>query len=184
MVNKVLKNTKNSYGLISRLLHWIIAFFIIGQISVGFYMTSLSVAPEKYKLYGNHKAFGVCILIIVTIRLIWKLLNKAVLPPAGLPKIIVLTAKAAHLLLYFCMFVMPISGVMMSRFSGFAVNVFNLFTIPALSKNTEFAGLFYKLHAITAWCFVVLIIAHILAALYHHFIRKDEVLKRIITQIH
>lgn len=79
------------------------------------------------------------------------------------------------------MFLMPISGVLMSILGGHEVNIFGLFTIPAAEeKNTSLAGFFYNLHGISAFSFVGLIALHIAAGLYHHFILKDNILKRMI----
>jgi cytochrome b561 len=179
----MLKNTENSYGLIARLLHWIIAFSIIGLISVGFFMSSMENSPEKAELYGIHKAFGVIVLSLIVLRIIWRFSNKTVLPADGLPNIIKLAAKSGHFLLYIFMLIMPISGIMMSRLMGYDVSVFGLFTIPALTKDEVLAGFFYKIHTTAIWGFVVIIILHVGAAFYHHFIRKDNTLLRMLRKV-
>jgi len=177
----MLKNTENSYGTIAKLFHWIIAIAIISLITVGFIMSSMDPSPDKYELYGMHKASGVMVLMLIILRLIWKFTNKAVLPPAGLPKILTLAAKAGHTTLYLFMLMMPISGVLMSRFGGHDINVFNMFVIPAVAeKNPQIAGFFHELHTIGIWAFIAVIVMHFGAALYHHFIRKDNVLMRMI----
>ncbi len=178
----MLRNTENSYGLIARILHWIIAFAIIGMISVGFFMSSMEPSPEKSELYGMHKAFGVTALSLIVLRIIWRLSNKVVLPLADLPNILKLAAKSGHFLLYVFMLIMPISGIMMSRFAGYDISVFGLFTIPALEKNEWLSGIFHTTHVTAVWGFVIIIIMHIGAAFYHHFIRKDKVLMRMIKQ--
>lgn len=177
----MLKNTENSYGSIAKILHWFIGLFIIGLIAVGFIMSSMDPAPEKFELYGMHKAFGVIVLCLVAIRILWRITNATVQAAEGVPPILQLAAKAGHLLLYIFMLVMPISGVLMSRFSGYPISVFEIFTIPAASeKSPELAKLFHATHGYAAWGFVILISVHILAALYHHFIRKDNTLVRMI----
>ena len=128
-----------------------------------------------------HKAFGVIVLCLVAIRILWRITNATVQAAEGVPPILQLAAKAGHLLLYIFMLVMPISGVLMSRFSGYPISVFEIFTIPAASeKSPELAKLFHATHGYAAWGFVILISVHILAALYHHFIRKDDTLVRMI----
>ncbi|MCF8493895.1 MAG: cytochrome b [Rickettsiaceae bacterium] len=178
----MLRNTENSYGLIARILHWVIAFSIIGLISVGFFMSSMEPSPEKFELYGMHKAFGVIVLSLVVLRIIWRLSNKVVLPLADLPNIMKLAAKLGHLLLYIFMLIMPISGVMMSRFGAHDIPVFGLFVIPGLEKNEELSTLFHTIHVTAIWGFIAMILMHIGAAFYHHFIRKDNVFVRIIKQ--
>jgi len=176
----MLRNTENSYGLIARILHWVIAFSIIGLISVGFLMSSMESSPEKFELYGTHKAFGVIVLSLIVFRIIWKLYDKGVLPPSDLPQIMKLAARSGHFLLYVFMLIMPISGVMMSRFAGYDISVFGLFVIPGLEKNEGLSTLFHTIHVTAIWGFIAVIIMHIGAAFYHHFIRKDNVLMRMI----
>ena len=177
----MLKNTENSYGSIAKILHWVIGLFIIGLIAVGFTMSSMDPSPEKFELYGMHKAFGVIVLCLIAIRILWRITNATVQATEGVPPILQLAAKAGHLLLYIFMLVMPISGVLMSRFSGYPISIFEIFTIPAASeKSPELAKLFHTTHGYAAWGFVILITVHILAALYHHFIRKDDTLVRMI----
>lgn len=179
----MLRNTENSYGLIARILHWVVAFSIIGLICVGFFMSSLESSPEKFELYGMHKAFGVTVLFLIVLRIIWRLSDKIVLPPSDLPHIMKLGAKSGHFLLYLFMLIMPISGVMMSRFGGYDIPVFGLFTISSLEKNKELATLSHTIHVTAIWGFIALIVLHIGAAFYHHFVRKDNVLIRMLKQI-
>jgi len=179
----MLKNTENSYGLIARILHWVISFSIIGLICVGFFMSSMESSPEKFELYGMHKAFGVIVLSLIVFRIIWRLCDNVVLPPSGLPQMIRLAAKSGHFLLYVFMLIMPISGIMMSRFGGHDIPVFGLFVIPAFEKKGELATIFHTIHVTAIWGFIAVIIMHIGAAFYHHFIRKDNVLMRMIKQL-
>ncbi|GAB4166612.1 MAG: cytochrome b [Rickettsiaceae bacterium] len=178
----MLKNTDNTYGLIARMFHWLIAIAIISLLIVGFNMTGMAQSPEKFELYGMHKASGMIVLTLVIMRILWRFSNKIVQLPADLPYAMKLGARAGHFLLYVFMLAMPISGAMMSLFSGFDIAIFNFFTIPAFEKNLGLAKFFHTLHGTVAWCFVVVIVLHICAAFYHHFIRKDNVLMRIIKQ--
>jgi cytochrome b561 len=76
---------------------------------------------------------------------------------------------------------MPISGILMSYFGGYDVSVFGLFIIPAaIDKFPQLAGLFHQIHVLGIWAFITVIVLHVGAALYHHFIRRDNVLMRMI----
>lgn len=177
----MLKNTENSYGLITKVLHWIVGLLIISMVIVGFTMTSMAPSPEKFELYKMHKAFGVITLFLVIIRILWRITNTYVQVAAGVSTTLRWAAKVIHLLLYILMLIMPISGVLMSRLSGYPISVFEIFTIPAASeKNPEFAKFFHDIHEYAALGLVILITIHILAAFYHHFIRRDNTLTRII----
>lgn len=175
------KNTENTYGFVAKFFHWVVSFGIIALIAVGFLMSSMDPSPDKYELYGMHKASGVIILILIFLRLLWRFLGTRVHPVEGLPFMIKLAASVGHFLLYIFMLSMPISGILMSRFGGHDINVFNLFIIPAFAeKSPEIAGIFYQIHTLGVWAFIAIIAMHIGAAFYHHFIRRDNVLMRMI----
>jgi cytochrome b561 len=176
----MIKNTSDSYGLVAKVFHWLISLIIICLLTVGFTMTSMDPSDEKWQLYSGHKATGVIVLSLVILRFLWRLINTEVLLPASLPSWQKAAARATHYMLYFFMFMMPISGVMMCRFGGNDIDVFGMFTIHALEKNPDTAKLFWQFHTWAAIGFVALIALHILAGLYHHFIRKDRVLIRMI----
>jgi cytochrome b561 len=176
----MLKNSSQRYGLIAKLFHWIIALAVIGLIFVGFSMGSMAPSDEKWQIYAMHKATGVTMLLLITLRFIWRMINTEVLLSDALSSWQKTAAKLAHYALYLCMFLMPISGIMMSRFGGYDIDVFGLFVIPALEKNAELAYAFHTIHEITAFGFSGLIILHICAALYHHFIFKDNTLIKMI----
>ena len=128
-----------------------------------------------------HKAFGVVVLFLIILRILWRITNITVQSVEGVPHILQFLAKAGHFFIYVLMLVMPVSGILMSRFGGYPISVFGLFTIPPTSEtNSELAGIFYTIHGYTAWLLVFLISIHTAAALYHHFIRKDRTLIRMI----
>lgn len=176
----MLKDTPTSYGFITKLFHWTIGPIIIGLLIVGFVMANMEPSPEKYQLYPIHKAIGVTVLFLVTLRSLWRLSNGMVQLPPDIPAIIKICANITHFLQYVFMFLMPISGMLMSLYGGREISLFDLFIIPAFEKNDELADLFYNIHAKAAWLFVGTISLHILAALYHHFIRRDNILMRMI----
>ncbi|MBN8512501.1 MAG: cytochrome b [Rickettsiales bacterium] len=178
----MLQNTDQTYGLIARIFHWLVALLIITLLIVGFYMTSLEPTEDKFKIYGMHKAFGLTVFVLILLRTLWRITNKYVQPPPDLPEVLKIAAVSGHLLLYVLMLVMPTSGMLMSLFGGHPISYFGLFTIDAFEKNAELAATFKNTHETTAWILVILISAHILAAIYHHFIRKDNVLLRMLKQ--
>ena len=150
------------------------------MIIVGFTMTSMEPSDDKWKIYDLHKATGVVVLTLVFFRFFWRLINAKVDLPADLPCWQKLASKITHYLLYVFMFLMPISGLLMSRFGGHEVNVFDLFTLAAFEKNIPVATFFHTTHEFSAWGLSGLIGLHICAGLYHHFIRKDNVFMRMI----
>lgn len=176
----MLTNTAKSYGFIAKLFHWVTALLVISLLIVGFVMTNMENSPQKYEIYGMHKATGVIVLIIGLSRLLWKILNSPVLPIAGLPAIFSLLAKLTHFALYFFLILMPFSGLMMSLYAGYDVNVYNFFTIPSFEKSPQISHLFHTIHVISAWILASLVFLHIGAGLFHFFIRRDQVLQRML----
>jgi cytochrome b561 len=176
----MLKNTENSYGSITKLFHWVVALMIIALLIVGYTMTDMVPSDEKWKIYGMHKATGTIVLILVLLRVVWKLINVEVLLPADLPSWQKFGAKATYFLLYCFMFIMPVSGILMSLFSGNEVNVFGLFTIEKFAKNKFIASWCHSIHVFSSFILSGLVVLHFLAAWYHHLIRKDNILMRMI----
>lgn len=178
----MLKNTPQSHGSVTRSLHWIMGLIIIAIIIAGFIMTSLEDSSQKWFIYAQHKAFGVIILTVIPLRILWRLMN----PQPQLPKSTPLwQSKAANtniLFLYTCMLIMPFSGFIMSSFGGHPISLFTLFTIDPFFEKHEMAGIMHETHTILAWGIALSASLHIAGALYHHFILKDTVLKRMISE--
>jgi cytochrome b561 len=172
----MLKNDNNHWGVVSRLLHWLVAFLIIGLLYVGLYMAGLPDSPSKFELYGFHKSFGIMVLGLVAIRIMWRLLTMT----PDLPDKLLLSRLSAPVL-YLAMLTMPISGVVMSQAGGYPISVFSLFTVPTfMDKNPDLGKLAWQVHGYAGKVFIVLICLHILAALYHQLVLKNNLLGRMI----
>lgn len=172
-------NTKNRYGIVAILLHWLMALFIFSMLGVGLYMVSLPMSADKIQLYGMHKASGFMVLSLAVCRLLWRLNN--VTPQLLLPKLEKLAATSVHWLLYGLIFAMPLSGWLMTSAAGLPVSFFGLFVIPTLiAPNTTALEIFRFAHMSLAFTLIGLIAVHTLAALKHHFYDNDDILRRIL----
>ncbi|PVZ71961.1 cytochrome b [Pelagibaculum spongiae] len=175
------RNHAAGYGLLSRVLHWLIALFVFWMLYLGLTMHDLPLGLEKLKQINLHKALGVTVFALVLIRLIWKLSNPSVKAPPGQPKWQQRAAEAAHWSLYGFMLAMPISGWVMSTAAGYPVSYFGLAKFPLLfEKNKQLQDIGHVVHEFASWAFIAVLVAHVGAALYHHFVVKDEVLKRML----
>lgn len=173
------KNSEDRYGLISKIFHWLMACLVIGMLTVGLYMVTLPLSPQKFKFYGWHKEIGMTLLLLAFLRLFWRMRNKV--PLLALPKFEKIAAWAMHWVLYGFMFAMPFTGWLMTSAAGFPVSFFGWFTIPNLiSPNEEHRKFFGMLHEWLAYGLIAAIILHTTAALKHHFIDKDEILRRMV----
>ena len=173
----MIKNTIESYGSVSKFLHWFMAITLLCLLVVGFWLDDIGM-PIAYKM---HKTMGFMILLLVVARLIWKF-NNVTPSYDGLPRLIALTAQVMHYILYALMIVTPLSAFISSNAMQYPVSFLFLFDLPSLfvSKDVELAKLMMKIHRIFALVLSWAISAHVLGALYHHFIVKDKILIRML----
>lgn len=176
----MIKNSENSYGVVAKVFHWGLFLMLSFTVVAGNILVSMPKGPEKFEAIGMHKSFGAVILILVLLRLLWRLINTVPKDPAGSDPQLNRMAHGMHIALYGLMFAQPISGILMSQAAGYPVQFFGLFEFPLLlDKNPALGELFHTAHA-TLWMVLgFAMIGHAGAALYHHFIRKDGVLKRM-----
>jgi len=169
---------KYSSGL--RVIHWLMAIFIIGMLCSGFYMKSLPFSNEiKFSIYDIHKACGITVLGLIIMRIFFRVFTYVPPLPASSSQLTVHASKIVHLGLYFLMLLMPLSGYVMSSASGRAIKYF--FHIPLLiNENRELTNAANELHSTLAYFIILFIILHIAGTLKHILIDKQNVLKRII----
>ena len=143
-------------------------------------MADLSISPHKIKLFGIHKEFGLLILFLAMIRITWRIGNIVPLLPDTIPQWQKLAAHAVHYALYGFMFALPITGWLLSSAAGIPPSFFGLFVLPSLlAPNHHLQDLFTEIHQWLAYGLIATFCAHVGAALKHHFIDKDNILKRI-----
>ena len=160
-------------------LHWLLALAILGAFIVGVYMSDLPVSPQRLKLYNWHKWAGICILALSALRLLWRLTHR---PPADVPMPAwqQRASHAAHGLLYVLFFAVPLAGWAYSSAAGFPVVVFGVLPLPDfVAPSKELAEAIKPLHKILAFTMAALVLAHVAAALKHHFVDGDGLLSRM-----
>jgi cytochrome b561 len=119
--------------------------------------------------------------MLVSLRLGWRLANVTPSYPNDMPPWQKFTAHSVHWLLYGFLFAMPITGYLLTSAAGFAPSFFGLFVVPALIEpNKDLAHLFATIHAWLAYSLIGLLCVHIGAALEHHFVEKDNILRRML----
>ncbi|MGH1377915.1 MAG: cytochrome b/b6 domain-containing protein [Alphaproteobacteria bacterium] len=168
-----------SYHVFSKVIHWITALIILGLLFIGFYMVALDFSESKLSLYGWHKSFGLLILLLVAVRIIWGLVKRKPRPLDTHKKWEHVLAKVAHIFLYFALFAMPISGWVMSSAGDFTVKFFGVNVPDLMQKNEGVFNTSRYVHEILSFLLLAVIGAHMLGALKHHFIDKDNTLRRM-----
>ena len=171
--------TTERYSGIAIALHWLLALAILGAFIVGVYMSDLPVSPQRLKLYNWHKWAGICILALSALRLLWRLTHR---PPAdvAMPEWQRRSAHAVHILLYLLFFAVPLAGWAYSSAAGFPVVVCGVLPLPDfVAPSKELAEAIKPLHKILAFTMAALVLAHVAAALKHHFVDGDGLLSRM-----
>jgi len=171
------------YTATAKALHWGIAILILGLLGLGFYMQDLPLSPAKLQLYSFHKWAGVTVFLAVVVRLAWRVTHRPPALPTHMAPLERLAAHAGHHLLYLLMFAIPLSGWLMSSAKGFQTVWFGLLPIPdLLAKDKELGDLLQTVHMSLNFLLIAVLLAHVGAALKHHFFDRDDVLTRILPR--
>ncbi|MBI1196098.1 MAG: cytochrome b [Gammaproteobacteria bacterium] len=173
-------NTRTGYGLVAIALHWVMALGIFFLFGLGLYMTDLDYYDAWYhKGPDLHKALGMMVLLMLLVRIPWRLANLRP-EPQGRPWE-QQAARWMHNSHYLLMTVVLITGYLIPTAKGEGVDVFGLIEVPSVMRlsgpQEDLAG---WIHWLSAWILVVLAVLHALAAYKHHFVDKDDTLLRMI----
>ncbi|HEY9101044.1 cytochrome b [Chitinimonas sp.] len=169
------------YTLPARLLHWLVALGIFAAFGLALVVDDMPLSLTKLKLINYHKWIGITVLGLVALRLLWRLGHKP--PPtnaqmAGWEKTV---AAITQGLLYLLMFGVPLGGWLYSSAKGYPVVWLGLVPLPNLmEKNEELAATLKEVHGAGGWAIIVLSVLHAAAAFKHHFIQRDDTLKRML----
>lgn len=171
--------TDARYNSVARALHWIIAVLAIGTLAAGLLNDAVE---DVVRVIPAHKAAGITILALTLARLGWRLARPAPPLPDHMPRTERLAAHAAHTALYALMIALPLSGWIFSSAGKYPLSWFGLFPIPkfAITKADPIYGIAREGHEVMGYVALALIALHIGAALRHHFLLKDAVLRRML----
>ncbi|TCS40458.1 cytochrome b [Reinekea marinisedimentorum] len=162
------------------IIHWLSALVVIGMFALGWWMVDLDYYSQWYKTAPMiHKSIGILLVLVTLLRVLFKLIKAA--PATTGKRYEVIAAKSVHLVIYFLLFVLFFSGYLISTPDGRGIEVFNWFTVPSLGElfpnQSDIAG---RIHYYTAIILIGLAAVHAAAALKHHFIDKDDTLRKMI----
>lgn len=173
--------TASEYSTLSKLFHWIIALAVIIMLIAGFFLDEI---PEQFQgvAYMLHKSTAITILFLMILRFIWIHAKGKPALPASVKSWEKILSRSVQYGFYVLLIVMPLSGWIMSVAADRIPNYFGLFKapLPWIEPNKSLAKLMAESHEIIAWILIAFITLHVLGALKHHFIDKDNVLKRML----
>ena len=166
-----------TYDLITIIFHWLTAAIVVVQFSTAEIWELVEKGPLRYGLFHTHVAFGIALAAILALRIVWRpFFGK--LRPVQLPKTQRIAADAFHYLLYFLMTGQIVLGFLLGWSAGNPLHFFDLFDIAALYVvPRELSNTIGELHDYVAWSIVSLAFLHAAAALFHHYIVHDGVLR-------
>ena len=168
------------YGAIARLLHWLIVALVIAQFAIAWTMPDIPRGRPPEGLVNLHLSVGATILIVMLIRLAWRLLHGA---PASIvaPPWQRTAACTVHTLLYVLLIGSPLAGWAWASSKSWPVTLFGLATLPPLvPADWPYRWVASTIHANVAWAILGLVGLHALAALWHHVVQRDDVLRRML----
>ena len=176
------RNTAERWGSVAKAFHWTVVVLILLQFWLAREAEALPLGMAKLAAFARHKSFGITILALASLRLLWRLCQRNSPPlPGDLKPYERLLARVTHVGLYVLLFAMPLSGWAMSSARNYPVSWFSLVALPDLVGPDEqlFTALRFT-HGVLALALLALAALHVLGALQHHFIRKDGVLRRML----
>jgi cytochrome b561 len=176
-----IRNTDNSYGSVAKFFHWLIFILVTIMLIVGFTMDGIANPALKGLVFNIHKLTGVSVLMLMILRALWAATNpKPELFAANL--IQRLAERIGHFILYALLIIMPLSGWVAVSAAGRPPKLGDMALQLPIPQSKALVKQAFTLHGLLAYVIIVFVILHIFAALYHHFIKKDEVLKRMMPR--
>ena len=180
-----LTNTPTRYGWAMIVLHWLIGIIFIGQFALGFIMVRLTSQRTAFELIQLHKSLGFLLLGLIILRIAWRLGNAPPPLPVSVGTLERRSAPLAHLALYAFQIALPLSGWALVSVSTLEIPTmpFNLFVMPnlPLTESDAAESFWAAAHWYLAYAGIALVALHVAAALRHHFLLRDSVLRRMIT---
>jgi cytochrome b561 len=168
------------YSWQAMLLHWLLAVIVIGMLCLGYLLDDMPRGPTKDFYVDLHRSFGVLALVLVLLRLAWRARRTPPPLPATVPRWQRAAAAVTHGLLYFCILAQPLSGYLASSFGKSGVKFFGMGLPHWGWDDKPLRSFFGEVHGLVAMALVALVAIHVLAALKHLLLNRDQVFQRML----
>lgn len=167
------------YDNVAIAAHWLLALLIAANFALGAYMSDLPISPQRLRLFNWHKWTGITVLALSTLRLAWRL-GHAPPPDVPMPRWQRRAARALHAALYLLFFAVPLAGWAYSSAAGFPVVWLGVLPLPDwVPVDRALAEALKALHGALAKLLALLVLGHVAAALKHHYLDRDGLLRRM-----
>jgi cytochrome b561 len=176
-----LKSDARHWGTVAKTFHWLIALAIATSGTVGLLMVNMPRGPRVIPYFTFHKSLGITILTLAALRLLWRAFDRR---PVDVPAPTWQTrlAHAVHACLYVLLFAVPLSGWLFDSATGLRpLYWFGLVHVPSLSGGPvpEIGDVTRDVHETLFWILLAIVALHVVGALKHHFLDRDETLARM-----
>jgi cytochrome b561 len=178
-----LRSTEAGWGALLRAFHWLIAALILAQGVIGLTMVQMGLTPAKVRVFALHKSIGMTILALVLLRIAWRLGERRPADPPAMPRWQRRAARVVHLALYVLILAIPLSGWWFNSASNAPLVWFGWLSLPSLTGGYDpvWKPRALLVHQTLFWVLIALLVAHVGAALWHHFRERDDVLRRMVV---
>ena len=177
------RNTRERWGSVSIGLHWTIAALVLlVQVPAGLTMVAVGPGTLQNVCYNIHKTNGIVIFLLAIVRLGWRWAHPVPGYAPDMPVWQAQLARTTHALLYIVLFLMPITGFLRTAMGGFPVPFFMAYDLaPFVPENKPVAEVFKYAHLTLQFVLYLTVLLHVAGALYHHNVRRDGVLRRMLS---
>ncbi|UXT40754.1 cytochrome b [Agrobacterium tumefaciens] len=182
---RVWRNTSISYGLVAIAFHWTIAVLFLAQLALGYLMSRDNIDPVlQFDLFQYHKSIGFLVLALAVPRFLWSVFSRKPQALEGEGLASRFAARAAHAALLFLTLAVPLAGWAVASTSPLQIPsyVFDLVVVPGLPLviSDKAEAFWSEVHATLAYLAAAIVLLHVAAAMWHHFICKDSTLRRML----
>lgn len=175
-----LRNTQIEYGSLAKWLHWLAAIGIFALIYLGLEQSDMERGSDKDAIRALHGSIALLVFALMTLRIVWRFMNDVPAHPDGMPGWQRAAATLVHWGLYIAVYVQLIAGALIVGTGGKPLPFFGLFSIPLpIAENHDKHEFWEEIHEFTWKIIAVLLVVHVLAALYNHFVAKNDVVRRM-----
>ena len=175
-----LRNTTTEWGSLAKVLHWLIAIGLFVLLYLGLEQAGMERGDEKSRIRFIHGSIATGLLLLMTIRIIWRFMNDVPAHPEGNSRVQRVISDVVHWGLYLAVFSQLLVGALMNGTGDRGLPFFGIFSIPLpIAENHDAHEFWEGVHEFMWKPIAALIVLHILGSLYNHFVRKNDVLRRM-----
>lgn len=178
-----LRNSQAAWGAIAKTMHWLIAALAIFLIGYGWWMAHFAPRPDRLIHYSFHSSLGYDLLLVLLFRLCWRAIDPAPLMPPGLARWECMAALGSHALLYLLLIAVSATGWLLAGTfrRPLDASLLGFIPIPVLANAADraFHNLMEDAHRILSYSLLALVTVHVAAALRHHYVKKNDILRRM-----